>query len=75
MGGSKTRDLPSNVIVMCSYANGLMESDAAFADYARSKGWKLGSWQRPDEEPVWDVTTGVWFLLDNEGRRAALFID
>lgn len=73
-GGSKTRDVPSNIIVMCSEANGRMESEAAFARMARSYGWKLSSWQDPLECQVFDVVSGQWFLLDDDYNRVTLWI-
>lgn len=72
MGGSKSaaRNSPSNIITFCSYANGLLESDASFARLGASRGWKLASWQLSDAEPVYDASTGSWWLLDNDlGRR------
>jgi hypothetical protein len=63
MGGSKARDEPSNVIVMCSNVNGLMESDPIMAQMARDWGWKLESWQNPAEVPVFNATQNEWFLV------------
>lgn len=69
MGGSKLLDRPSNVMVMCSELNGLIESNADLAEQARAYGWKLHRWQVPEDEPIYDRTTGEWFLLDNEYNR------
>ena len=63
MGGSKARDEPSNVIVMCSYVNGLMESDPIMAQMAREYGWKLESWQNPATVPVFNVTQNEWYFV------------
>lgn len=63
MGGSKARDEASNVIVMCSRINGLMESDPIVAQMAREWGWKLESWQIPAEVPVYNSFTGKWFFV------------
>jgi len=61
----------ANIIVMCSAFNGLMESDAASAEQARANGWKLASWQKPAEVPVYDAYLAAWFILDtNIGRNA-----
>jgi hypothetical protein len=67
MGGSKLRDRPSNIIVFCSLANGLMESSYGFAARARSLGWKLLSHQDPLTTParLWD---GWYFLDDSFGK-------
>lgn len=63
MGGSSFRNRPSNIIVMCSEANGLMESNATFANLARSYGWKLTAGQDPGESPVFQ--SDGWNLLDD----------
>ncbi len=64
MGGSKDLDRPSNIIVLCSEANGLLESNSKFAELGRKFGWKLERWQEPESTPVY-MGNG-WFLLDNE---------
>jgi hypothetical protein len=73
MGGSKTRDQPANIIVLCSAFNGLIESDAEAARLARSKGWKLDSWLDPEFEPVFDASVQDWFLLDDKFGKALLY--
>jgi hypothetical protein len=71
MGGKNAKaDRPANIITLCSIFNGLIESDAIYAAYARDMGWKLDSWLEPSEQPVFDVTTGLWWLLDNDYRRS-----
>lgn len=70
MGGSKTRDVPSNIIVLCSRMNGLVESNAFYADAAKDFGWKLETWQDPLTEPVFDTLKNEWVLLDDAfGRK------
>lgn len=66
MGGSKELDQPANIVVLCSVVNGLLESDAAWAERAREYGWKLRAGQLPEETPVWYPIRGAWFLLDDE---------
>ena len=68
MGGSKSRNRPSNIIAFCSGGNGLMESSASFATLAREYGWKLLSHQDPDKTPV-KLFDG-WHLLDDNFRKA-----
>jgi len=63
MGGSKERDVPSNIIVICSLANGQLESNATFAQMGRDFGWKLTQGQDPKKVPVW-LADG-WYLLDD----------
>lgn len=68
-GGSKLLDRPANILVMCSEMNGLIESDAKVAALARGYGWKLRSWQTPEEEPFFDIPTGEWILLTDDYNR------
>lgn len=73
MGGSKKADAPSNIIVLCSYFNVLIESNANAAALAKANGWKLEQWQNPLEVPVYDVLDGCLYLLDdNFGRRKVM---
>lgn len=71
MGGSKMRNLPSNIIVLCSAVNGDIESDPDLASKARAYGWKLRPFDDPTMTPVYDVTAQGWFLLDDYYGREA----
>ena len=64
MGGSKARDVPSNIIVVCSWLNSAMESDPAIAEKARQLGWKLKSGEHPAVEPIYHYTM-QWRVLDD----------
>lgn len=65
MGGSKRLDVPSNLVVLCSVLNGLIESDSRWASVAREYGWKLESWEKPLEVKVFSIILGEWLLLDD----------
>lgn len=65
MGGSKKRDVPSNIVVLCSIFNGLIESDVKAARKAHTYGWKLANWENPLAVPVYDAVWGQWWLLDD----------
>ena len=65
MGGSRRLDKPSNLVVLCSVVNGLIESQAQWQALAREWGWKLQRWQKPEEQPVFDSMAGRWYYLDN----------
>lgn len=65
MGGSKVRDVPSNLVVLCSLFNGFIESNAKAAATAKDFGWKLNTWQNPLEVPVFDTQKREWRLLDD----------
>lgn len=69
MGGSKERDVPSNIVTLCAELNGLIESDAYAAQLANQFGWKLSSWDDPKEVPVYDTQTNCWFLLGDDFTR------
>lgn len=69
MGGSRARNVPSNIIALCAVANGRLESDADFAKLGRESGWKLETWQDPKTSPVFDSVSGEWFALDDFFRR------
>lgn len=65
MGGSKVRDVPSNLVVLCSWMNGQIEADARLAAVAHAYGWKLSTWQDFRSYPVFDTLSGEWRLLDD----------
>jgi hypothetical protein len=67
MGGSKLLDKPSNIVLLCSRANGELESNATFAQMGKDFGWKLTHGQDPAKTPVW-LADG-WYLLDDDFRR------
>lgn len=66
-GGSKKRDVPSNIIVLCSAYNGLIESDAEAARFAKEFGYKLESWEDPKRVPFY--SRGKWWILDDSYNR------
>lgn len=72
MGGSKLRDQPSNFVLLCSLFNGLIESDAHWAQVAKRRGWKLESWQDTLKEPVFDAMSGTWFMFDDDYGRVVV---
>jgi hypothetical protein len=65
IGGSKKRDHPANIVVLCSEMNGLIESDATWQLKALGYGWKLRQWQDALSVPVYEPLTGCWWLLDD----------
>ena len=64
---------PSNIIALCSEANGLLESNAKFAELGRSLGWKLGSYDKPTEVAIFGH--GGWWLLNNDFTKDLLECD
>jgi hypothetical protein len=69
MGGSKQRDVPSNLVVICSTLNFLIETDYSASVVARRYGWKLNSWDDPKAVPACDRMSGKWYLLDDQYGR------
>ena len=63
MGGSKERDVPSNIICLCSVMNGLIESSSEAAQTARDYGWKLVNGQDPILTPFFHAVQGEWLVL------------
>lgn len=57
---------PTNIVVMDSIINGLLESDATWRRKAIKYGWKLESWQNPAEEPYFHFGLRRWVLPDSE---------
>lgn len=72
MGGSKSRDKSSNIIVLCSEFNQRIESDARLAGWAKYWGYKLESWQKATEVPVFDFATKEWYKLDDAYGRVVV---
>jgi hypothetical protein len=66
---SKASD-PSNIIVLCSLANGLLESNAKFAELGRKFGWKLRQHETPTEVPIFGH--GGWWLLNDDFTKDLL---
>jgi hypothetical protein len=66
MGGSKSRDTASNIVVLCSTMNNLVESNADVAERARENGWKLRNGQNPRTTPIWLPRLGFWALLNDD---------
>lgn len=67
MGGKNAKaEVPSNLVVLCSIVNGLLESSSTWATLGKQYGWKLSSWQDPLTEPVFDTLSGEWRLLSDD---------
>ena len=67
-GGSKLLDRLDNLLLICAYYNGVMESNPVVAENARMFGHKLSSWQDFDA-PVFDECAGEWYQLDIKGGK------
>lgn len=72
MGGSKLRDKPANIIVLCSWINNALEADSEIAEAGRQLGWKLRSGEDPELTWFYHLALGEWRILDNSfsfGRK------
>jgi len=72
MGGSKLRDNPANIVVLCSKMNTLIESNAYWRRCALIYGWKLTQQDNPLTAPVYSVLDGRWWLLNDNFTRTAI---
>lgn len=66
MGGDKSKNRLSNLVWLCSSVNGLIESDAGYADCARADGIKLSIHANPAHVPIRHAVHGR-VLLDDDG--------
>jgi hypothetical protein len=71
MGSKNSKaNQPSNIVVLCAEANGLLESNAKFAELGRKLGWKLRSHETPTEVPIFGH--GGWWLLNDDFTKDLL---
>jgi hypothetical protein len=73
MGGVKSRNRPSNIIVFCASFNQLIEADSGAASLARSYGWKISGHDDPAFVPVFDVTDQAWYFLGDDYSRTVRY--
>jgi len=71
MGGSKLLDIPENLMMVCGFYNGAMESDFLVARDARGWGHKLAVWESP-KHPVFDCVAFKWWVLREDGSRTMM---
>lgn len=57
---------PSNLVVLCSTLNGLIESDSRWQTLALSQGWKLQRWQSPLDTPFFHRMSNTWRKLNDD---------
>ena len=68
MGGSKSLDRIDNLLLICAYYNGAMESMSVVAEQARTYGHKLEHWQEASWA-VYDECEGEWYQLTLDGLK------
>lgn len=75
MGGAgkdSPHNRPSNLLLLCSEANFLLEFDAKFAERGRFFGWKLSKFVVPAEFPAYDSYSATWFYLTDDWSRVEI---
>lgn len=65
-GGWKAGDELSNLVLLCSEINGLIESDPEYAEAARLRKLKISKFADPEKVPIWLPLAG-WVLLGDDG--------
>ena len=73
MGGSKLLDGLDNLMLVCAFWNGEMESTSADAASARGWGHKIPMWQTSDM-PVFDLVKHRWYTLLENGTKVVFNI-
>lgn len=67
MGGDRSKNRLSNLVWLCADTNGLIESDAEWAERARNLGIKLSLHDRPEAALIDHATHGPCWLDDMGG--------
>jgi hypothetical protein len=70
MGGRRSGNRIENLLWLCSYMNGLMESDASVAAIAIRRGIKVSTHADPAAVPV--LFGDAWFRLNADGTKTLL---
>ena len=73
MGGSKLLDGLDNLMLVCAFYNGEMESTSQTAIAARRWGHKIPAWG-DTREPVFDCTVFRWYTLLKNGTKVRFII-
>lgn len=68
MGGSKRKYTYAGYIVLCWESNVLLESDAAFAQEGRDKGWKINRSDPRQDSDIPVLYPDGWRWLTDDGN-------
>ena len=60
---------PENLVTFCVVDDDRITSDQSFSDLAMNYGWKLRSWEQPENRAVYYQADGEWFNLTERGTR------
>lgn len=70
MGGnpSGSKNSLANLLTMCAFCNQLLEQSGKFALEGVEHGWKIRSWDAPQEIPVFYAWAQEWRRLSDNGE-------
>ena len=58
-----------NLVTFCVVDDDRITNDQSFSDLAMNYGWKLRSWEQPENRAVYYQADGEWFTLTERGTR------
>lgn len=58
-----------NLVTLCSEDSLRINTDQHFADLAMNHGWKLRTWEQPENRAVYYKADSEWFYLTERGTR------
>lgn len=58
-----------NSVVMCVTDSNRIDNDQSFSDLAMNYGWKLRTWEQPENRDVYYPADGEWYTLTERGTR------
>lgn len=60
---------PENLVTLCIEHDVRITADQNFSDLAMNYGWKLRTWEHPDNRAVYYQADNEWFYLTERGTR------
>lgn len=58
-----------NLVTFCADCTVKAHTDQHFSDLAMNYGWKLRTWEQPENREVYYTADGEWFYLTSRGTR------
>lgn len=59
----------TSFVAMCVTDSDRIDNDQSFNDLAMNHGWKLRTWEEPENRAVYYQADGEWFYLTERGTR------
>lgn len=60
---------PENLVTFCADCTVRAHTDQHFSDLAMNHGWKLRTWEQPENREVYYPADNEWFYLTERGTR------